>query len=141
MSSSTPPDNPFAPPGGPPPIVDVPDKDACTWAMLCHLAALAGVAGASCGQVLGPLIVWLIKRGDHPFIDEQGKEALNFQISVTIYTFAGGILLALPIVTIPLAWLFALGMVIFGVVYAVIGGMAANRGEHFRYPVTIRFFK
>jgi uncharacterized Tic20 family protein len=91
--------------------------------------------------VLGPLIVWLIKRGDHPFIDEQGKEALNFQISVTLYTIVGSILLALPIVTIPFAWLFAIGMVVFGVVYAVVGGIAANQGQHFRYPVTIRFIK
>jgi uncharacterized Tic20 family protein len=141
MTEPTPSDNPFAGPPPVPPITDIPDKDARTWAMLCHLAGLAGLAGASCGQVLGPLIVWLIKRGDHPFIDEQGKEALNFQISVTLYTIVGSILLALPIVTIPFAWLFAIGMVVFGVVYAVIGGIAANQGQHFRYPITIRFIK
>ncbi len=145
--SDTPSDNPFASPltsGGPPPvppIVDVPDKDACQWAMLCHVAALAQFALPSFGQIVGPLIVWLLKREQHPFIDEQGKESLNFQISVTLYAIVGSVLLAATCVGLPFVPVLAIGILVVGVVYCVIGAVAANKGQHFRYPMTIRFLK
>ncbi|HZV47575.1 MAG TPA: DUF4870 domain-containing protein, partial [Thermodesulfovibrionales bacterium] len=56
------------------------------WGMLCHLGALAAFLGIPLGHLLGPFIIWLIKKNDHPFIDEQGKESLNFQISMSIYS-------------------------------------------------------
>ncbi len=145
--SDTPSDNPFASPltfGGPPPvppIVDVPDKDACQWAMLCHVAALAQFALPSFGQIIGPLILWLMKREQHPFIDEQGKESLNFQISLTVYTIVGSILLLITCVGVFLIAILALGIVALSAVYSVIGALAANKGQHFRYPMTIRFLK
>ena len=52
------------------------------WAMVCHLAALVGLLGNGIGFLLGPLVVWLFKNEDDPFIDEQGKEAVNFQITM-----------------------------------------------------------
>ena len=65
-----------------------PDKDARMWAMMCHLSALAMYVLPTLGNIIGPLIVWLIKREESSFIDEHGKESLNFQISVTIYSVA-----------------------------------------------------
>ena len=62
-----------------------PDKDARLWAMLCHLSTFAGMVGIPFGNILGPLIIWLIKKDEYPFVDDQGKEALNFQISMTVY--------------------------------------------------------
>src|SRR5262249_27436623 len=71
----------FTPP--PPPAIDA-DKDARLWGMLCHLTALSGLIGIPFGTILGPLIIWLIKRGEIPFVDDQGKESLNFQITVLL---------------------------------------------------------
>lgn len=140
-------DNPFASPVTPvgpspvPPLVDIADKNACQGAMICHIAALAQFALPTLGQIIGPLIAWLIQRNQHPFIDEQGKESLNFQISLTIYAIVGSLLLAATCVGAFLIPFYAIGTLVFGVVYCVIGGLAANKGEHFRYPLTIRFIK
>src|SRR3546814_17569884 len=64
-----------------------PDADQRTCAMFCHLAALS-VLFTGVGFVLVPLVVWLIKRDDMPFVDDQGKEALNFNITVFLVCVA-----------------------------------------------------
>jgi uncharacterized Tic20 family protein len=141
MTEPTPSDNPFAGPPPVPPITDIPDKDARTWAMLCHLSALAQFAVPSFGQIVGPLVVWLVKKNDHPFIDEQGKESLNFQISITIYAVVASLLLVATCLGAILVVIPAIGFVVMSVVYCVLGALAANKGQHYRYPLTIRFFK
>ena len=60
--------------------------------MLCHASALAGFFVPWAGHILGPLIVWLAKRGDSAEIDEHGKESLNFQISMLIYNLIASVL-------------------------------------------------
>ena len=110
---------PFAPP----------DSSVCTMAMLCHLLALV--------SLIGPLIIWLLKREDHPLIDDQGKESLNFQITMTLAAFvstvlicAGGIgLVLLPIV----------GVV--NLVFIIIASIKAYAGEAYRYPFALRLIK
>src|SRR5690348_2962020 len=62
----------------------VEDKDAQFWAMLCHLSALT-MYFTAIGGILGPLVVWLVKRNDYPIVDDQGKESVNFQISMLLY--------------------------------------------------------
>ena len=109
------------------------EKQSRMWGMLCHLSALAGLV-IPFGNVLGPLIVWLTKKNDFPFVDDQGKESLNFQISLTIYV-AVAAMLALLLIGIPL--LIALG--IGGLILTVIGAVTANDGKAYRYPMTIRF--
>ncbi|MFC1806064.1 DUF4870 domain-containing protein [Planctomycetota bacterium] len=104
-------------------------KDARTFAMLCHLLAL--VLG-----VFGPLIIWLIKKDEHPFVDEQGKEAVNFELSILIGCFIC-IPLAFLIIGIPL--MFAL--MIYGIVFRIIGAIKANDGVHFRYPYRLQLIK
>jgi uncharacterized protein len=111
---------------------DRPSRDARMWGMLCHLASLSGYIGVPLGNIIGPLIVWLIKREDDPFIDDQGKESLNFQISMTIYLFVSGLLC---IFGLPLILLIGLA----GVVFVIIAATKANDGERYRYPLTIRF--
>jgi len=59
------------------------------WAMGCHLAVLAVYMGIPFGNILGPLIIWLVKKDEFPLVDEQGKESLNFQISMLIYGAVG----------------------------------------------------
>ena len=111
-------------------------QDEKTFGMLVHLAALAQFILPSFGNIIGPLIIWLIKRDQSPWIDQQGKEALNFQISVTIYAFVAG-LLAFILIGIPL--LIALG--IFWLVMVIIASVKANEGILYQYPLTIRFIR
>lgn len=112
-------------------------KDAKMWGMLCHLAAFAGYIGIPFGQILGPLILWLIKKDESPFIDDQGKESLNFQISITIYGLALLPTMCFP----PLLILLALALSIASVVFIIIASITANKGETYRYPCCIRLVK
>ena len=111
------------------------NSDARQWAMFCHLGGLAGLLPVIpvVGSIIAPLIIWQIKKDQFAFADEQGKEAVNFQISIGIYslvlclTCIGAVLL--PVV------------VIFNLVFLLIAAFKANNGEHYRYPLCIRFFK
>src|SRR3989344_2206586 len=86
-----------------------------TWGVVCHLSALVGVFGIPFGNILGPLVVWLVKRKDHAFIDEQGKEALNFQITMGIYALVAFVL---TLILIGFVLLFAI--VVFDLVMVII---------------------
>lgn len=106
-------------------------SDERMWAMLCHLSTFSSFIGLPFGNILGPLIAWSIKKDEYPLVDDQGKEALNFQISMTLYSFIGVIL----IITIPLVF----ALLVFDVVVTIIACTRANAGERYRYPLTIRF--
>lgn len=110
-------------------------KEERTFGMLCHLAALAGYV-IPLGTILGPLVVWLLKRESSPFVDDQGKEALNFQISFLIYIIISVILCLL---LIGFLLLIALGIV--GLILVIMAAIKAYEGESYRYPLTIRFIK
>lgn len=110
------------------------ERQSRTWGMLCHLAGLACYIDVPFGNILGPLVVWLIKKEEFPFVDEQGKEALNFQISMTIYGIIAGILI-IVLIGIPLL----LGLLVAHIVLVIVAAIRANDGESYRYPVTIRF--
>lgn len=142
------------------------------WAMLCHLASFVGLLLAFIGlppfaftNIIGPLIVWLIKKDEGEFIDAHGRESLNFQISMTIYgivltivffailfilIFAGAIaggsdggLIALLFGTFGILGLVALGAIIglLQFVLVIFAAVKASSGQFYRYPLTIRFFK
>jgi len=117
------------------PSANPPPSQARTWDMLCHLSALAGYL-IPFGNVIAPLIIWQIQKKDYPSVDAHGKEAVNFQISVLIYTFVS-ILLAFVLIGIPL--LIAIG--IGNLVLIVIASIKANNGEAYRYPLTLRLIK
>ena len=110
-----------------------------TWAMICHLSGLLGYLGNGLGSVVGPLVFWLIKKDEMPAVDQHGKEALNFNLSVMIYYF---VLIAATIVTfgvgvfltVPLMFLLA----IFHFVCVVVASVKANQGEFYRYPMCLR---
>ena len=72
------------------PLPSAPLNQARSWAMWCHLSALAGLV-VPLGNILGPLIVWQMKRNEFPSVDAHGKAALNFQLSALIYLFGGSI--------------------------------------------------
>lgn len=104
-------------------------NDAKTMAMLCHLLAIFT-------GFLGPLIIWLIKKDDSPFVDDQGKEALNFQISVLIAMIVSGLLTFICI-----GFVMMLAVVVANLVFCIMGAIKASKGEAYHYPVSIRFIK
>jgi len=118
------------------PQTSKPPKDACTWAMLCHIAGLGGFIIPGAGCVIGPLIVWQIKKDLDPFVDQSGKEAMNFQISMLIYGIIAGLLC---FVCIGMFLLPAVAIV--DIVFLVIAAIKATNGEAYHYPVSIRFIK
>jgi hypothetical protein len=111
------------------------DSTARTWAMLCHLSAFAGLVGVPFGNILGPLVVWLIKKEEMPLVDREGKKSLNFQISMTIY---GVVAAALTFILIGIPLLIAVG--ILWLVCTIIASVKANGGQPYDYPLTIKFF-
>lgn len=113
--------------------VDRAAQDEKMWGMFCHLSALAGTI-IPLGSIIGPLVIWSIKKDEYPFVDEQGKEALNFNISMAIYLVISAILV---IVVIGILMLIALA--IFQLIMIIIAGIKANNGESFKYPLSIRF--
>lgn len=106
-----------------------------TWALIAHLSALAGFI-VPFGHIIGPLVVWLIKKDESAFVDDQGKEAINFQISMTLYAVVAAILI---LVIIGIFLLIGIG--ILDIVLVIIAAVKANAGEKFRYPLTIRFIR
>ena len=128
----TPTPPPYSQPTPPPAAAAASEADIRNWAMLVHLSSFAGLI-VPFGNVLGPLVVWQIKKDTMPFAAEQAKEALNFNITAAIAAIVASIsmivligFLLLPVVV--LAWL----------VLTIMGAMAANRGENYRYPFTLR---
>lgn len=132
---------PEGPTAGPPPIESSDrelNKDARMWAMFAHLAALTGLFTAGVGFVVGPLVIWLIKKEEYPFVDDQGKESVNFQITMLIY---GAIAFLLSFVCIGVILLPAVG--IADIVFVIIATIKANDGIRYRYPkgLIFRFVK
>ena len=111
-------------------------SDVRTWCVLCHASALLGLFFHFLGHLGGPLIVWLIKRGDSPEIDAHGKESLNFQISMVIYD-AIALLLVIVFIGIPIL----VGLWILNTVLVIIASVKASEGKFYRYPITIRLIK
>lgn len=114
-----------------------------TWGLFTHLASLSGYIGVPLGNILGPLVIWLIKKDGSKFLDDQGKEALNFQISVTMYAFAGGIIgFILSFIGIGfLIFLLVAAVGLAGIVFPIIAAVKNNKGEAYRYPATLRLIK
>ena len=110
----------------------MPSNDERQWAMLAHLSGLAMYI-FPLGNVIAPLVVWLMKKDQMPFVDDQGKEAINFQISMAIYTIVSLLTMCIFIgfVTTPI-------LAVVHIVFTIIGGLKANQGEYYRYPLTIR---
>ena len=127
---------PATPP--PPPAGDTAaaqGQDERTMGMLCHLLGFGFIA-AGIGNILGPLILWLIKKDQYPLVNSEGKESLNFQISITIYWIVAAIL-SFALIGIPLL----IAIFIFDVVEIIMASIKANQGIPYRYPLSIRFIK
>jgi len=102
---------------------------------VCHLSTFAGYV-VPFGNIIAPLVLWVMKKDEYPLVDDQGKEAINFQISITIYVIMSIVLIFL-IIGIPLL----IGLLIYEIIVTIIAAIKANDGEKYRYPFTIRFIK
>ena len=105
------------------------------WAMGCHLAGLCGIVIPFIfAGLVATLLIWLLKREDGSFIDDQGKEALNFQISLIIYLFG-----CIILIFIGIGVLLIIPLYLYAFICIVIGAVKASEGTAFRYPGCIRF--
>ena len=125
------------------PSPTTPNPDAHrAWDMWCHITALAGLI-IPFGNVIGPLVIWQMKRNEFPSVDEHGKESLNFQLSILIYVLAGTVLAVLGTV-VCIGWLLIPVLIALhfgGLILAVIAGLKANDGVFYRYPLSLRLIK
>ncbi len=112
-----------------------PSNEEKQWAMFAHLSQLLGFV-IPFGSILAPLVIWLIKRNEMPFVDDQGKEVINFQITVFIAAIVSGLL---TLVLIGILMLIVLG--IAWLVLTVMAAIKANNGETYRYPYILRLVK
>lgn len=110
-------------------------KDERMWGMLCHISAFAFFIFPF-GNIIGPLVIWLIKRDVYQFVNEQGKESLNFQISITIYALAA-LLLSIILIGIPIL----IALFFFNFIMVVVAAIKANDGYHYRYPLSIELVR
>lgn len=112
------------------------EKNERTLGMLCHLLAFVGFIGIPFGNILGPLVLWLVKKDESEFVNDQGKEALNFQITMTL---AALVAMALIIVLIGIPLLIAI--VVVDIIFVIIAAIKANEGQPYRYPFALRLIK
>jgi uncharacterized Tic20 family protein len=113
-----------------PPVAASPDDR--TWGMLAHLSALIAMAAGGM-TFIGPLIVWLVKKDQSPFVVEHAKEALNFQLACFIAA-----LICVPLAFVIVGFILLPVVVVGNVIFSIIAAMEANKGLPYRYPYTIR---
>ena len=119
--------------------IETPSKQEApryTTGIFCHLLGLASFLGIPFGNIIAPLFLWLLKRAEDPFIDVCGKEAVNFQITISLYFTLSAVLIfaMIGILLLPL-------VVIFHVIYTIVASIKASEGHYYRYPLTIRFIR
>jgi uncharacterized Tic20 family protein len=146
MDNIPPPASTPAPFPSTPPPAPVKSSDERNWCMWCHLSALAGFL-VPFGNILGPLIIWQMKRNEFPAINDHGKEALNFQLAVVIYMLGGGILSFLLVLScigavfLPVVILALMAIHFGALVLAIVAGIKSGEGTLYRYPLTLRLIK
>jgi len=111
-------------------------KEERTWAMFSHLSSLLGYTVLPLGNIIAPLVIYLVKKDTMPFAAGEARECLNFQISMLIYLAAGALLLIVLIGFIVLPALYVLN-----IVFTIIAAIKANEGVPYRYTLTLRFVK
>jgi uncharacterized Tic20 family protein len=130
-------------PGNQPPAVTSTPSTDNSLAVVMHLLGFSWFVFPFYGNILGPLILWLIKRGDSPYLDRVGKEVVNFQISFSIYisvAIAVGTVLLIFLIGI-LFYFLAAAIWVAWVVLMIIGAVKTSNGEEYKYPFTIRLLQ
>ena len=113
-----------------------PTENERTWGMLAHLAALAGLIVPLVGNVLGPLVVSIARSDQSAFVDAHAREALNFNISVTLAALVCTVLMLVFI-----GFLLGSALFIAWLVMTLIAAIKASEGALYRYPISLRLLK
>lgn len=109
-----------------------------TYGLFTHLVGLLSLADMTLLGLIGAIVVWRIKASESPFLDDHGRESVNFQLSLLLYAVVGTV--AIAIVTFGLGLIPWIAFLFILRIYGCVkGAMAANRGEFYRYPMCIRF--
>lgn len=111
------------------------DKEARNWAMGAHLSALLGYV-VPFGSIIGPLVIWLVKKDESSYVDSQGKEALNFQITMLMAAIVSIILMFVLI-----GFLLIFLVAVFNLIMIIIAAIKVSEGADYRYPVSLRLIK
>jgi len=117
-----------------------PTREERTWALIAHLGGPAGLllSAGLLGFVV-PLVVWLARRDDSEFVADQGKEALNFQLTLLFLHLLAWLFVLLTLgVGLLLAWPFFLLLWLVGLVVGIVAGLRSYEGARYRYPLTLR---
>ena len=117
------------------PVILESNRDDRIWAMACHLGTFVTVVALA--NFIVPLVIWMVKRDTSPLVADQGKEVLNFQITMFLL-YAVAVVCAITVVLIPLAILMAIVGPLFHVIMSIIGAIKAYDGQAYRYPFTLR---
>lgn len=114
------------------PLQQVP-KEERQWAAFTHLAGLFVLILPPLGGILGPMILWILKKDDMPFVREQGREAINFQITMLLAVLVSGalILVLIGMVLLPV-------VIVIDFVLILAATLSASEGRAYRYPLTLR---
>ena len=120
----------------PPAPSGTPSAEERQWGLFGHLSSLAGLFTGGIGNIVGPLIIWLIKKDTLPFAADQAKEALNFQITITI-----AMLICIVLTIVIIGGILAPIVGILNLVFCIIAAVKANNGEAYRYPFALRLVK
>jgi hypothetical protein len=135
---------PASPPQFQPPSSLLPGEiEARRWNMFCHLSALCGLVFPPVGAVLGPLLIWQIKKHEIPSVEAHGKAALNFQLTILIVVVAGAAA-AVPLSFICIGYMFipvVIAAWLCGIILPIIAGVKANDGIPYKYPFSFDLIK
>ncbi len=110
--------------------------DARTLALFAHLSALLHLVVPGVA-IAAPIILYMMKKEESPFVADHAKEAIHFQISLFLYTAA---FFALGFITCGVGFVLSGLVTILGLIGLILAALAANRGEYFRYPMTLRLW-
>lgn len=109
-------------------------KQEQQWAMFAHLSTLIAFLGLFLANIVAPLVIWQLKKNDMPFVAQEAKEALNFQITMSI-----AIALCIPLCFVFIGFLLIPLVAVWDMVFTIIAAVKAGEGVSYRYPLTIRF--
>ena len=121
----------------PPPICSsrpVSRREENIWALAAHLSGLLMYTAIPFGNLLATVAIWLMNRDTMPFVDDQAKESLNFQLTIMLYIFA-----CVPLAFVLIGFALLPVVIVFHVVASIIAALKAHQGIAYRYPLNIRF--
>lgn len=107
------------------------EPDDRLWAMLCHLGTLVTVVAFA--NIIVPLVIWMLKKDKSALVNDQGKEALNFQITMMI-----GYALCIPLIFMLIGIPLAIALALYHLIYSIIAAIKAYDGQAYRYPIAVR---